>query len=161
MPDGGVIVGGGNRGTINFGDGVRGADGVFIWRLNQAGETVWSRQFNTTDTASLFGGVTSSAGRFAVSGQLRGTIDLGAGPIPPTLEDGEPPNITILTRTSSPYTKRTVRWPGPNAMPGVSGAVQGSLASLPMVTFGSAVTLAGASIWVAATSSTPWIKIFP
>jgi hypothetical protein len=83
MPDGGAVVAGEFDGSIDLGDGERNGPAALLWRINGAGETVWTRAITSDDPdpdLSVIDGLASDgAGRFALGGYLVEAFDLGNG----------------------------------------------------------------------------------
>jgi len=90
-PDGGLVVVGGFRGTVNFGNGPRTASNgsdIFVLKLDEEGTHVWSRtfseapwphqDFSSTDAAQAVA-VDQVSGHIFVGGRIGANINFGGG----------------------------------------------------------------------------------
>ena len=71
-PDGGLLIAGLTRG--NLGATSEGADDAFVLRVDDAGDTVWARQFGSPETDVIDGLAVGSDGRVVVAGTTRGVL---------------------------------------------------------------------------------------
>jgi pimeloyl-ACP methyl ester carboxylesterase len=82
--DGGAVVTGDFRGTVNFGGGPltsAGFDDIFVLTLDSGGNHVWSRRYGSTSVDYGYSVSATSDGGAAVTGTFEGTLDFGGGPL--------------------------------------------------------------------------------
>lgn len=81
-PNGNVILGGGNSGTIDFGGGALATAGdsdAFIAKFGPDATLVWSRQYGDADYQYVFDLESDALGNVIASGGFSGEIDFGSG----------------------------------------------------------------------------------
>lgn len=82
--DGAVIVTGKFGGEVDFGGGPMSAGGntdVFVVKLDADGAHLWSRRIGGADVDMGTDIAVDGAGNVVVTGQFRGTVDFGGGPL--------------------------------------------------------------------------------
>jgi hypothetical protein len=82
--DGGALVTGYFRNTVDFGGGPLTSAGswdIFVLRLGSSGNHVWSRRYGSVSNDRGHGASATSDGGALVTGYFRGTVDFGGGPL--------------------------------------------------------------------------------
>jgi hypothetical protein len=77
-----VVVTGNFGGTVDFGGGpltTAGSTDVFLVKLDESGNHVWSDRFGDTDLDNGVGVVAGLLGECVVTGSFRGSVDFGGG----------------------------------------------------------------------------------
>lgn len=85
-PTGGVVMLGSFYGELEFGDGpISKSDqsGIFVVKLDEEGDRVWSRVFQVPFDGNLYGGTLAVGpdGSVVIAGEFGSAIDLGGGPL--------------------------------------------------------------------------------
>lgn len=85
LPWGGVVIGGGFKGVVDFGGGALEStwDRIFLARFDGAGNHLWSEGFGGEGVAAVATDVAlGAAGDLLITGRYTGPLDLGGGPFP-------------------------------------------------------------------------------
>jgi hypothetical protein len=83
--DGGVLIAGGFRGTVDFGGGpltsIESYHDIFVVKLAFDGSHIWSKQFGNTNSEAANGISATMDGGAVVVGTFTDTLDFGGGPL--------------------------------------------------------------------------------
>ncbi|MCA9619947.1 MAG: hypothetical protein KC731_13070 [Myxococcales bacterium] len=80
-----LLIGGGFRGTIDFGSGpligTGSSDDVFVAKLGPGGEALWSLRGGDAFDQFVSAIATTPSGDVVIAGKLLSQLDLGSGPV--------------------------------------------------------------------------------